>query len=337
MHRLLIALAAVAAVAGLAGSAAFAAAPTPTSNPQIEGNNETPFVGDTLTATTGSWTGSPTGFTYQWDRCDAAGDRQNCTGIAGATAKTYDVAKADVGHKLRVRVTATNADGSTTKDSAGTGVVSDAVAPKLVARPSVTGTAEVGSTLTATNGTWAGATSFAYLWQQCDASGNNCAAISGATGKTYGVRSSDVGHELRVRVTATNKYGSTNAFSPFSAVVAESGGGGTTTTVVTSTVAGNKAPGLSFLSLKVKSNRVYVRFKVCDDRAGKLTIIDRDQKVRRLAYTRKMAVRVATCGTFSRNWVLIPRFRGHGKFVVSLRAQDTSRGLSRIVSRGVFL
>src|SRR4051794_1131010 len=336
MHRLLIALAAVAAVAGLVVGAAIAAAPTPTANPQIEGNDTTPFVGDALTATNGSWTGSPTGFTYQWDRCDAAGDRQNCTGIAGATAKTYTVAKADVGHKLRVRVTATNADGSATKDSAGTGVVSDDVAPKLVARPSITGTAAVGSTLTAGNGTWAGATSFAYQWQQCDASGNACTVIAGATGKTYGVRADDVGHELRVRVTATNKYGSTNAFSPFTGVVAESGGGGTTTTVVTSTVAGNKAPGISFLSLKVKSNRVYARFKVCDDRAGKLTIIERDQMARRLAYTRKMGVRVANCATYSRNWLLVSRFRGHGKFVVSLRAQDTSRGLSRLVSRAVY-
>jgi len=334
MYRLLTALAAVAALAGLIVAAAVAAAPAPTANPQIEGNNETPFVGDTLTATNGSWSGSPTGFTYQWDRCDATGDRQNCTGIAGATAKTYTVAKADVGHKLRVRVTATNADGSATKDSAGTGVVSDDVAPRLVARPSITGTPAVGSTLTAGNGTWAGATSFAYQWQQCDASGNNCAAIAGATGRTYGVRADDVGHELRVRVTATNKYGSTNAFSPFTAVVAESGGG-TTTTVVTSTVAGNKAPGISFLSLKVRSNRVYVRFKVCDDRAGKLTIIARDNKARRLAYTRKLGVRVANCGTFSRNWLLISRFRGGGKFVVTLRAQDTSRSLSRVVSRSV--
>jgi len=336
MHRLLIALAAIAAVAAVAVGTAVAAAPTPTTNPQIEGNNESPFVGDTLTATTGSWTGTPTGYTYQWDRCDAAGDRQNCTGIAGATAKTYTVAKADVGHKLRVRVTATNADGSATKDSAGTGVVSHDVAPKVVTRPTITGTPAVGSTLTAGNGTWAGATSFAYQWQQCDTSGNNCTAIAGATGKTYGVRSSDVGHELRVRVTATNKNGSTNAFSPFTAVVGDSGGGGTTTTVVTSTVAGNKAPGLSFLSLTVKSNRVYVRFKVCDDRAGKLTIIERDQMARRLAYTRKLGVSVATCATFSRNWVLISRFRGHGKFVVSLRAQDTSRGLSRLVSRAVY-
>jgi len=334
MYRLLTALAAVAALAGLIVAAAVAAAPAPTANPQIEGNNETPFVGDTLTATTGSWSGSPTGYTYQWDRCDATGDRQNCTGIAGATTKTYTVAKADVGHKLRVRVTATNADGSTTKDSAGTGVVSDEAAPKLVARPTVTGTPAVGSTLTAGNGTWAGATSFAYQWQQCDPSGNNCTAIAGATGKTYGVRSSDVGHELRVRVTATNKFGSTNAFSPFTSVVGESGG--TTTTVVTSTVAGNRAPGISFLSLKVRNNRVYARFKVCDDAPGKLTIIERDNKARRLAYTRKLSVRVADCGSFSRSWLLISRFRGHGKFVVTLRAQDTSRRLSRLVSRAVY-
>ena len=61
-------------------------------------------------------------------------------------------------------------------------------------KPTITGTPPVvGNTLTAENGTWTGATTFSYQWQQCDANGNNCVDISGATGKTYGVRSTDVG------------------------------------------------------------------------------------------------------------------------------------------------
>jgi hypothetical protein len=315
-------------------SVASAAEPTPTSAPTIEGPAADPFVGDTLTASNGGWTGSPTAFTYQWERCNAVGDRVGCVAIAGATSKSYTVQKDDVDHTLSVHVTAKNADGSTTNDSKGTGVVADKVPPKLKTRPSLTGSAEVGSELTTTNGTWAGATSFNYQWQQCDQNGNGCTNVAGATGKTYTARSADVDHELRARVTATNKYGSTNAFSGFSNVVT-TGTPSTTTTVVTTTVAGNRAPTLKFISLKVRSNRVYVRFRVCDD-SSKVTVIDRDQMKRKLAYTRRFSVHPAGCGTYSRNWVLIPRFRSHGKFVVTLRAVDKSQRLSKLTTRSVF-
>ena len=142
--------------------AAGSAAPTYTASPTIEGPADQPFVGDTLTATNGRWTGSPTRFSYQWDRCNPTGDRQGCVAIAGATSKSYDVKADDVDHKLHVRVTAANADGSATADSKTTGVVSANKAPTNKTRPSITGTADVGSTLTADPGTWAGATSFRY-------------------------------------------------------------------------------------------------------------------------------------------------------------------------------
>jgi hypothetical protein len=194
----------------------------------------------------------------------------------------------------------------------------------------------VGSQLTATRGTWAGATSYAYQWQQCDLTGATCTVITGATGRTYTVRTADVGHVLRVEVTAKNKYGTTKAYSSFTDGVT-TGTPTQTTTVVTTTVAGNKAPTVQFLSLKVRSNRVYVRFRVCDDkRYSKVTIVDRDQMARRLAYQRKFSVRPAGCGTYSRSWSLIPRVRGHGKFVVTLRAIDTSQRLSRPVSKSLF-
>jgi hypothetical protein len=293
------------------------------------------FVGDTLQASNGSWTGSPTSFKYQWDRCAPTGDRVGCGPIAGATSKSYTVQKADVDHTLRVRVTATNADGSATKDSKGTGVVSDKVAPEVKTRPSIDGSATVGSQLAADPGTWAGATSFAYQWQQCDLNGANCTAITGATSKTYTVRSADVDHVLRVEVTAKNRYGATKAYSTFTNGVTT--GTPSTTTVVTTTVAtGNRAPAIRFLSLKVLHNRVYVRFRVCDDAPGKkVTVTDRDQLTKRLAYTRKLAVHPAGCGTYSRNWSLIPRLRGHGKFLVTLRAIDKSGRLSRPASRSL--
>src|SRR5215207_9934707 len=91
-------------------------------------NTEPPLVvgtaqdGQIVTAKDGEWTGDdPTAFTYQWQSCDAAG--ASCGNIAGATAKIYRVATADVGKRLRVQVTAKNASGSTTVATAPTPAV----------------------------------------------------------------------------------------------------------------------------------------------------------------------------------------------------------------------
>jgi hypothetical protein len=224
----LIGVLAAAAVVAVA-TARSSAPPTNTANPTIEGSTAGPVVGDTLRAGNGQWTGSPTRFAYQWDRCNATGDRQGCLPINGATSQSYKVQKADVDHTLRVRVTATNADGSTTKDSHGTGVVSDDKAPENTAPPTIAGTPSPGSALTAQNGTWKGATSFAYQWQLCDDKGGQCASIGGATGSTYGVRTSDVGHTIRVAVTASNRFGSKSSTTVPTAPVAT---GATTTTPV---------------------------------------------------------------------------------------------------------
>ena len=70
----------------------------------------------TLTASAGTWTGSPTiTYAYQWESCNAAGE--SCTNISGATSATLAVGHDDVGGTLRVVVTATNSAGSTSKSS----------------------------------------------------------------------------------------------------------------------------------------------------------------------------------------------------------------------------
>lgn len=97
-------------------------APTNTSLPTISG---TSTEGKTLTATTGSWSGSPTSYAYQWQDCNSSGG--GCTSIAGATHSSYKLAAADVGHTVRVAVLATNSAGSTTATSAATGVVAQTV------------------------------------------------------------------------------------------------------------------------------------------------------------------------------------------------------------------
>jgi hypothetical protein len=89
------------------------------------------------------------------------------------------------------------------------------VAPVNLLPPTVSGTTAQGQTLSTTTGTWSDTSgTFTYAWQDCDSAGANCAAISGATGKSYSLRAADVGHTLRAVVTATDAGGSSSATSP---------------------------------------------------------------------------------------------------------------------------
>src|SRR5262245_30434658 len=96
-----------------------------------------------------------------------------------------------------------------------------AVAPTWSLPPAVSGSAQVGQTLTTSTGSWAGTApiSYAYQWLRCGLNGGNCAAIPGATGKTYVVATADVGSTLRSRVTASNVAGSASAQSAQTAAV----------------------------------------------------------------------------------------------------------------------
>src|SRR5215475_519067 len=86
----------------------------------------------------------------------------------------------------------------------GNGGAATAAIPKNKTLPTISGTAEAGQTLTATRGTWSNApTSFSFAWTRCDTSGNGCASI-GASGRLYTATTADVGHTLRVTVTARN-------------------------------------------------------------------------------------------------------------------------------------
>jgi hypothetical protein len=109
---------------GSSRAASTAAAPTNKSVPTISG---VPEGGQTLTAAHGTWTGSPTSFSYAWSRCDTNGAA--CAGIGGATAKIYTVTDTDVGHTLRVNVTARNASGAGHATSAPTSIVSPSGCP----------------------------------------------------------------------------------------------------------------------------------------------------------------------------------------------------------------
>ena len=193
-------------------------APTNTAPPTISGTAE---VGQTLTSTTGTWKGNPT-YTRQWEDCNSSG--KSCSDIADATGATYKLASSDLGHTLRVLVKASNDTGSAEAFSEPTAEVTEVTtpppAPTNSEPPVISGSAEVGQKLTSTTGTWTGAPSeFSYQWQQCETSGEGCANISGAEGSTYALASRDVGHTVRVVVTATNAGGSTPAESAITATV----------------------------------------------------------------------------------------------------------------------
>jgi subtilisin family serine protease len=86
--------------------------------------------------------------------------------------------------------------------------------------PTISGSAQLGATLTASAGSWSEAPkSYAYQWDRCDNTGNNCSQISGATARSYTTAGSDVSNTLQVTVTATNSYGSASATSAATAVV----------------------------------------------------------------------------------------------------------------------
>jgi hypothetical protein len=103
--------------------------PTNTAAPVVQdggsaATGSTVLAGDHLKITNGAWTDA-TGFTYQWQSCDAT--QTTCTNIPGATAQTYTVANGDVGSTLRAVVTGTNSnqtpDGSASAIGGATGLV----------------------------------------------------------------------------------------------------------------------------------------------------------------------------------------------------------------------
>ena len=197
---------------------ATTAVPSNTRLPSISGKAQD---GRLLTGYHGEWTGSPTSYAYQWQSCDRAGG--SCANIAGADSRRYTVSSGDVGHTLRVAVTAANADGSSSATSRPTGVVAaTGSAPNPTRLPSLSGSAQQGSTLTADHGAWTGTQPirFDYTWQRCDAHGNGCVTFLAHSGSTsYTLTGSDLGHTLRVEVTARNAHGTRSVFSNPTAVV----------------------------------------------------------------------------------------------------------------------
>jgi hypothetical protein len=204
---------------GTASALTSATAPVAKASPQPPQISSMPRItgtaqqGQQLVGSRGSWKNAPTRFGYSWLRCDRAGGA--CSAITGAHGATYSVLLADVGRSIRFQVDARNAGGAARAVSAPTSIVQAAPAaaakspPVNTVRPTITGTAQEGQTLTGTAGTWTNSpTKFMYTWLRCNRNGNSCDSIGGAHNTTYKLVEKDIGDTIRFRVKATNADGS---------------------------------------------------------------------------------------------------------------------------------
>lgn len=156
------------------------------STPTVTG---TPMVGSALTAAPGTWGPGAVTLRYQWYRSGAI--------IIGANAATYTPAAEDLGAILTVKVTGSKTGFTTfSRTSAPTAAV---VRGSLIrATPTITGTAKVGSTLTANPGTWGPSpVTLRYQWYRSGV------AITGGNAATFKPTASDAAKTLTVKVTGS--------------------------------------------------------------------------------------------------------------------------------------
>ena len=162
-------------------------------------------VGETLTVDIAS-IADPDGlenvaFAYQWQADDAD--------INGATGATYTLIDSEEGKAIKVRVSFTDDAGNDESlTSVATAAVTAAPTPNSPATgvPTITGTAQVGETLTAnTSGVvdadGLGSVQYEYQWLADDS------GISGATNGTYTLAAADEGKAIRVQASFTDDAG----------------------------------------------------------------------------------------------------------------------------------
>ena len=228
---MLVVIAAAAIAAGVA-SARGAAGPTNTSDPTITG---VALTGNTLQASPGTW--SPTAgvtFAYHWLRCDPAVATTRPTRRvrrSTATRQTYTVASADIGKRIRIRVSASSKAGTTEATSAATSVVTTPAQAGELVRADDLGQPGRRVEARRLSGRMGGDTpiTYSYQWLRCDPAGNACNSISGRTKSEYTPVDNDVGKTLRLKVVARNSRGSADAFSTATGAVQDSPNNGVIT------------------------------------------------------------------------------------------------------------
>ena len=174
--------------------------PANTGLPVISG---TPTVGQTLSSSTGSWSGTPPlTYAYQWESCDASGS--GCANITGATSSSYVLLSGNIGGTIRVVVTATNAAGS----ASGTSVALTVQVPPSVTSQPQSLTVNEGQSASFTAAA-SGTPTPSVQWQSSGDGGTTWANVSGATSATLTVASAgrSLNGEL-YRAVFTNTAGS---------------------------------------------------------------------------------------------------------------------------------
>ena len=174
------------------------AAPTVTA-PTIAGTAQ---EGQTLTASATAGQSDNT-LSYQW--MENNGNDGTYQNVSGATGATHLVTEADEGFNIEVVATVTNDNGvSTSATSAPTSVVLDA-AP-TVTMPVISGSPQLGQTLTASATAGQSDNTISYQWLENNGTGGTYQNISGATGSTYVVTEADEGFNIEVVATVTNEW-----------------------------------------------------------------------------------------------------------------------------------
>ena len=179
-----------------------------TGAPTITGTAQ---VGQALTADTSGIADadglSNVSFSYQWIRNDGSSDSD----ITSATGSSYTLAADDEGRTIKVKVSFTDdADNGETLTSAATAAVDAAPNSPATGAPAISGTAQVGQTLTADTSGIAdtnGLSNVTYSYQWIANDGTNDTDISGATGSSYTLVTGDQGKTIRVRVSFTDDAG----------------------------------------------------------------------------------------------------------------------------------
>jgi Bacterial Ig-like domain (group 3) len=236
-HRNLVVLVLSAALAVLGLAAPRAAADTaPGIIPASASTTTPPQPGDVLTESpAATWTTPPSSTSIQWLDCNSTG--LSCNPISGATGpegSTYTVAPSDVGFTIEVQDTATYLTPPTSVPLSSGPTLT--VVPANTQPPAISGTPDVGQTLTDTGGTWNPPQStITYQWIHCK--NGSCSSILNTNRPTYTVAVGDLGDTIEVQETATYN-GSAQSAPAVSAPVA-------VTVPSTTVVPANTSPALS--------------------------------------------------------------------------------------------
>ena len=217
------------------------------------------------------------------------------------------------GPRDQVRVTATNADGSTSAESAATSAVAPATssgAPRMTDRPIISGTPSRRSHPDDRSGQLDGQSDVVRLSvaalrrrqhrrvhgrRRRDRQATSCTRRPRLPVAGQGDRPEREGHRDR-------QLGTTAMIGPALRIT-------------------NHRPTLIILSARFIGSAVYARFRICDDSLKNLTIIETDSRPGKLSYTRRFTTLIAPkpCGVYTRHWTPVARFRGAGRYTVTLQ------------------